>query len=244
MKTLVKRNFVATPAEIERMTRDMIAADNLLTDYLKCLVATTQAELGEEIRLRSAAKPGKIAAEQTALDLGALQKVHERFYAAVLRGLSDVPAKERNSRSNFARTAKSSLFTWMKAGFDIRDIAPARVSKSALQLQRAGKRAVLKLAAKAFEHRAMKFVKLVGQSAQLVEDKQAAAAAIGKAMSKLAAMLAKLGVTDVTNNQRRALKENTLLQTPTGIFMPIGGSDIVVRPEVARRVVPAHPAAN
>lgn len=106
--------------------------------YLKALVAGTQARL---------VKAGK--RPETVTQLAALDLVAVPFYAAVLRGVvtdeialgADLEAaeaqrrtRERNRRATFARSAKSTLVAWVKAGGDVRALAAATVGKSELRI--------------------------------------------------------------------------------------------------------------
>lgn len=134
MRTLEARSFVATPADVETLARQQIAGATVPATYLRVLIATTQSELGTEPRQRTT-KVGKIDADTIQLHLTTLEAVHERFYAIVLRVAQETyrGARERNVATNFARTALSTLRSWMRAGHDIRDLAAARVSKESLR---------------------------------------------------------------------------------------------------------------
>lgn len=231
MTNLEKRHYLASASEVERAVREMTAAqghiDRTRGDYLKVIVANTQKAIGADVRLRTASEIGTLSAEDTAAHLDALKKVHESYYAAVLKGLSDVPPKLRNRKSTFARSAKSMLFTWMRAGFDVRDLAAARVTKASLHIEKPAGAKRKKLPAAAFEKRAMRYMAALGVDLRSVENKERAATTVMKAMGKLSAYLAKLGIAgEVTRDQRRALREGTPLETPAGLFMPVGKSDI------------------
>jgi hypothetical protein len=106
--------------------------------YLRVLVMASQAQLGKS-------KRGKVDAEgQTKV----LESVHERFYAAVLRGVTthDIAIEpgldpkentrrslERNRRSAFARSAKSTLLAYVTGGGDLRALDPNNTSKAGLR---------------------------------------------------------------------------------------------------------------
>lgn len=134
MRTLEARSFVATPADVEALARQLIAGSQVPATYLRALIATTQSELGVEPRQRSG-KIGKIDADTIQLHLTTLESVHDRFYTIVLRVAQETyrGARERNAATNFARTALSTLRSWIKAGHDVRDLAAARASKGSLR---------------------------------------------------------------------------------------------------------------
>jgi hypothetical protein len=111
--------------------------------YLRVLVYDVQSVLGRP------GGPGRPRGKPPAPDaqLEALEHTSERFYAAVLRGVT-VPeiapdestpideqrrrAFERNRRSAFARTAKSTLAAYARHGGDIRALDPETVTRDPL----------------------------------------------------------------------------------------------------------------
>lgn len=133
----------ATDSQVEQLAHARYTAgvEVSRTDgiYLHVLVAACQAKLGPLRRGR-----GPSAASQ----LSVLEGVHDRFYAAVLRGITtaDVTAEdgleapeaqrrtlERNRRSVFARTAKATLVAYVRAGQDVRALNAKTVSKAQLR---------------------------------------------------------------------------------------------------------------
>lgn len=135
MRTLETRSFVATPADVESVARQHITGMQVPATYLRMLIATTQSELGVEPRQRTAARIGKLDADTLTLHLTALDAVHDRFYTIVLRVAQESykGARERNAATNFARTAVSTLRSWIRANHDIRDLAAARATKESLR---------------------------------------------------------------------------------------------------------------
>lgn len=146
--SLARAGYLASDAAVASLARDYMAsrnsADIVRSSYLRVLVAHAQHELGNAR-----------VSERTQLDV--LERVNARLYAVILRAVTtpDVanaedlePAErrrralERNSRSAFARTAKSTLASWIKAGGKLPSLDPAEVSKGALRelyaQQRAG----------------------------------------------------------------------------------------------------------
>lgn len=146
MNTLDKiasAHYVANDAQIEALAREQYTATAQVgvanATYLRILVAGCQAELGGR-RGRAPVRPDA----QTAV----LERVHERFYAAVLRGVTteDVAPDdtldraekgrrmlERNRRSGFARSAATTLRNYVQAGGDLRALDVETTTKTALQ---------------------------------------------------------------------------------------------------------------
>lgn len=137
-----KHHYVATDAQVEMLARDHYTANSAALrangTYLRVLIAACQAELGQ--------KRGRTPAVEAQLVV--LERVHERFYAAVLRGTltPDVEAAaaldstergrrqlERNRRSGFARSAATTLRNYIRAGGDLRGLDLSSVSKTSLQ---------------------------------------------------------------------------------------------------------------
>lgn len=138
-------HYVATAAQVEALAHErytsnatMLLADNT---YLRVIAAGCKAKLG-----RARTRRGNGADAQAQLTV--LEAVHKPFYEAVLRGVTteDVAPDEavddeerarrtrvRNSRSGFARSAKSTLKTFVEAGGDIRTIDVDTVTKAQLR---------------------------------------------------------------------------------------------------------------
>lgn len=135
----------ATEAQVEQLAHAMYAAGSQVRSadvtYFRVLLVACQAKLGKR-------RPGRRPTLDSKAQLTVLEAQHERFYAAVLRGVTtdevahedglDQPEKqrralERNRRSAFARTAKSTLAAFAAAGGDLRGLDAATVSKSAVR---------------------------------------------------------------------------------------------------------------
>lgn len=142
IQKLTASHFVATEAQVEALAVAHLEASGAVAQsqgvYLKVLIAGCQAALG--------AKRGR--APGAAAQLSVIDKVHEKYYAAVMRGITtpDVApddsleqreqtlrSLERNRRSTFARTAKTTLATFAKSGGDIRGIDLDTVTKQRLR---------------------------------------------------------------------------------------------------------------
>lgn len=147
MKTIVDNveasNYVATPAQVEQLAAFYWDAVNrsvqVTVSYLRVIIVACQAKLGTK-RTRTKVD---IEAQQSVLD-----EVHSTYYAAVLNGVTTpeiaedfklsrdqqaLRALERNRRSNFARTAKSAIDSFIRFGGDLRGINALTVTKQQLR---------------------------------------------------------------------------------------------------------------
>lgn len=141
-----KHHYVATEAQIETLAREHYTSSAAInrsnSTYLRVLIVGCQAELGHK-RGRA---PGPEA------QMSVLEKTHDKFYAAVLRGVTtdDVQPDdkldrtergrrqlERNARSGFARSSATTVRNFIRAGGDLRGLDAPTVTKS--QLQKASK---------------------------------------------------------------------------------------------------------
>lgn len=140
---LAAAHFKAEPAQVEQLAHELYAsqgaARNADGTYLKVLVAACQASLGKAPRRKATDVPGQLAV---------LEKVNETFYAAVLRGVTTPDVQpdpsfdkaestrrslERNRRSTFARSAKSTLAAFVGAGGDMRKLDVVLTTKALLR---------------------------------------------------------------------------------------------------------------
>lgn len=127
---------------VEMLARERVLSATVVSDadvtYLSLLVDVMQSQLGKTRR-------GKVNSLQQAQ---VLADVDKRFYAAVLRGVTteDIAVEdgleaeeqrrrslERNRRSAFARSAKSTVSAYITGGGDVRELDPKTVSKAALR---------------------------------------------------------------------------------------------------------------
>lgn len=142
---LVKAHYVVhNESEIETLAHERYTSNTVVAQadgtYLRVLLVGTQAKLG-----RPRGRAARVNAEAQLTVLG---EVHELFYAAVLRGITTPEVAieptldpkeqrrrslERNSRSAFARSAMSTLATFVKGGGDLRTLNAEEVTKAALR---------------------------------------------------------------------------------------------------------------
>jgi hypothetical protein len=123
-----------TEAQIESLAAERVTsattADGLDATYLRVLVAAAKSRRG---------KP-----------LDCIERAAAGFYAAVLRGVStpDIAIapelepseiarrnRERHRRATWARSVKSTLTSWIRAGGELRELDVAQVTKSQLRAE-------------------------------------------------------------------------------------------------------------
>lgn len=119
-----KAGYIASEEQIEGLARDVAIGRKADSTYLRVLVVAVQTAL-----------KGKRQRAVTAL-----QTAHEKFYAAVLRGVGadDITPRERTRRATFARTATSTLRSFLKGGGEVRTLDVTLVTKAWLRSQGAG----------------------------------------------------------------------------------------------------------
>lgn len=136
-----KAHYAASESDIEQLAASRLANDDAVkrTDgaFLRILVASVQAKTGTATRR-------KLTAKDIEQQRGVLTDIYAPFYAAVLRGITtpDIAEKEgltieerrtrtleRNRRSNFARSAASTLHSFMKLGGDVRALQVDQLKK-------------------------------------------------------------------------------------------------------------------
>lgn len=135
-----KTGFLLSDAALVVLVRDYAAsverAGRVRGTYLSVLVAHSKRELGSARR----------ATTEQAIE--AVEKINAHFYPIILEAVvtpeivitDDLPeeekinrSKERTRRATFARTAKSTLLSAIKAGARLATMDPAKVSKASLQ---------------------------------------------------------------------------------------------------------------
>lgn len=227
MKTIFEkiedRNYLVTKGQIGEVTRQHVQGEATVVlargVYLKALVANTQEALGAPVRARaaSASRFGAVSDEMRAEHIKALEKVHSGFYEEVLANIPDGPAAQRNKDSGYARTAKSRLRTWIKAGGDIRTLAAPKVTAKSIKVARADVPRTAEQVKSVMLRQATGISEAVSALADL--DKQSAIEAVETVMSQLAVKLVELGVT-ATRDPQQAIDEHRPFRLKEGVFWP------------------------
>ena len=122
LESIEKAGYVADDGQVESLASLVAQGTRAGSTYLAVLIAHCRNEL------RKGPKRKKEQRE-------AINKVHERFMPAVMRGVgpADLPNPERHRRAVFARTAASDLRFYVARGGDVRKLDPARASKTSLR---------------------------------------------------------------------------------------------------------------
>lgn len=152
--SLHKRHFVATDADISELAVEHMAAtvsqSSLNQNFLRALIGTTISELGAEARDKTPKERAKLeTAAAIRQQLEAMEKVFDRFYRILfksyLEGPTDPDSLPRSlgadaskkdiahSRCTKFRSAKSTIKAWMRLGHDITLVAPASITRYALE---------------------------------------------------------------------------------------------------------------
>lgn len=113
---LTGTGYVATPAQVATLALLITSGQRADGTYLRVLIATTQARIANHGKGRKPA-PVKV-----------LDKVHGEFYPAVLKAVEGDSA-----RAVFARTAVSTVRSYLRSGGSLTGLDPATVSKSGLR---------------------------------------------------------------------------------------------------------------
>jgi hypothetical protein len=143
-EALAKSGFLVSDTVLAGMAREYVESsgriDTVRGSYLRILVAHAQQEL-ESLGLT---RP------PTESVLAAVNAAHEHLYAVILSAVvtdeikdadgldqteKDRRTKERNRRSNFARSAKSVLMQWVRTGGKLPSLKPEEVTKVGLEKQ-------------------------------------------------------------------------------------------------------------
>lgn len=239
----IKNNYVLSVAQVAELAKALVSAQQTIsgvnTSYLRVVLAGTVQELGSTPRLRAArAALGKIDEETKTRQMAALEAVHSKYYAAILEAvvsedIKDHPrlnkderarrALERNRRTNFARSAKSTLASYIKAGFDINGLVVTSVTKrsiyEAVERTKPKKEVTPDQVSAQFEKVAKD---IEGCAENLVEsDAERAREEISRLVGHLTALLAKVDVKP-TDKPAESMHKCIPLQTKAGIFWPAG----------------------
>jgi hypothetical protein len=226
MSKLETRNYVASSADIRSLARTIVdgegAADEARGTYHKCLVATTIAELGAPIRQRTGTQSEKLETAVVREHLDVVERVAKGFYAALIGEMKEgLSSKVRHQKAIFARTSKSMLMTWIRAGNDVRLLAPATVTKNSLAVKSSRSKKKAPTAARV-ERNAVRYADRISEMVLGIADKQLASKALEAALAKLSATLTTLGSCVVTRDAKEAFASRTILNVPrVGTFYPM-----------------------
>lgn len=236
IQSIEKKSYlIKDTGDIEALAKAALLGDQVPGTYLRALIATTQVRLGLD-GPRTSAVRGRVAPpEDSEADLEVLKGVHAEFYTAVLAAVTtpDIAAtaglrkaeaarraKERNRRSNFARSAKSTLAKYVKLGGNIRGLCVTTITKRALRdlTAKAGGAPPLSMEtrAKRFATRMVKALEGLHE-----QDTELAQMALQQALTQLASRSAEWYGAKPTTSIKRAVEHGQLLKTADGLFWPV-----------------------
>lgn len=112
MTAIIDKGYRCTAEQIEHMAREASKGYDAGQTYLRCLIVAAQ--------------------ESKKRGLRAVDEAHEAFYPAVLKGVGYEGAEQRR-RSTFARTAASTLRSFVKRGGKLADIDVTTATKGTLR---------------------------------------------------------------------------------------------------------------
>lgn len=256
-KTISARNYLATNEQLVQLAQGALEADarigNTNATYLRVLVANTQNALGMEPRMRAARK--STSYEQSE-QIGALTEVHSRMYAVILSAITtpdiaDRPglrlqekkrrAKARNDRSNFARTAKSSLLAFIKVGGNVGDLVVATVSKPELRAYVIKRRSPAdKDAARAAQVDRIVRATMARVEAVKEEDEESARQIAQKLVLQLTEITCEKSTTSPSKSVKHRIPLRMEVRGESQTFVPLGPPEIIGGTLVKEEPVSAH----
>lgn len=190
------KGYLATDAQVATLAKEYVTnatgAENARGTYLRILLAHSLRELHKSPHKR----------HTSAEALGAIESAHAHLYAVVVEAtltpdvapepkLSDEERRrrtqERNRRTNFARSSKSEIAAFIKAGGRLASLSPETITRDALrQFSRAAREGP-----KSLPDRITAAVeRLTGLTEQLLEEPKTAAKAAPKIVSAIGSALA------------------------------------------------------
>jgi hypothetical protein len=241
LSTIEKANYVADDATVEKLAAEYAASVSSIESargtYFRILVATTQQAIAGKPTLRARSKGGEPLDEaELSQHLEAFEAAHARLYAIVMKAgippeLADHPnlttdesnrrASERNRRTNYARSAASTLRSFIRGGGDVLRLSVPIVTKSAVAaMTLRTDRQDGKPGQRDRERVERAADRVVANAEALAEsDKGAAVLSLQLALAKIATALSKIGPKSTTK-PAVALEEHRPLKTPQGMFWP------------------------
>ena len=223
---LESKGFVAAPEDIREIAQTALAASaqngETRATYLKALVATIQAELGmPQTKRRSV--PAEMDESETRKQMEAMERVHERFYKEVMAVVSSIPPRDEEqgvdrsvlyaNRATFARTAKSTLRSWLASGHNIKGLVASKVTKYALAAEVTRKQAQVRAPSEKF------LIKATGKLLERVKaipNKEHAIRLVEILIDQMVKGLVEMGV-QTTSKLEDAMRDHKLLETQTGV---------------------------
>ncbi len=175
VETLNSTPYVIEAAAVTKLAQTIMAADTGASHgratYLRSLLAGTQSELTGKpvLRITGRAKRPEL---ETAVQ--AFEAVNKRFYDAVLAAVPEgLTAKDRQSKTSFARSASATLRRAISTGWNPLAHAVVRVTKAELAVWAAAHSQPRPVTAKRAEKRVMALVERIAQTVDLLPREEA-----------------------------------------------------------------------
>lgn len=231
-QTIAGRAYLATDEQVKALAvanyEGAATADTTRGTFLRVEVASLQAALGVKPRQRLGGKPQTFERDVV---IATYNDVHKRLYALVMTAvvtddIKDSPklrkpeksrrALERNRRSNFARSAKSTLMAFIRAGGNVAALAVPVVTKAALAEQ------TRKLKPAVEVDRTVLADRIVNSMAKRIEALRAEDHELAQMVSqKLTVQLSPVTTQHTTKSPAKSVEEMIPLRMGEGIFLPM-----------------------
>lgn len=169
-------NYVTEPAAIAKLVISIMNADQTSAasraTYLRSLLAATQEGIAGKPVLRAS---GRAKRPELEAAISAFEKVQEAFYAAVLAAVPpNLSAKDKQSRTSFARSAASTLRRAIKTGWNPLGTSVGGVSKGLLAAWVVEHREPVKITPARAEKRVMGLVERISDTLSTLPKEEAA----------------------------------------------------------------------
>jgi hypothetical protein len=234
-----KANYCVSLEVVKNLATEHLTAAQTVQQthgaYFRILLALTQKEICGKPTLRARSKVASPSEDELGQHLEAFEKVNGLLYAGVLEAVrsSDVAAnprlgtdeenrraKERNRRSNFARSAASTLRTFIKRGGNVLRLAVPSATKNAVGAMTPEAEPTAESEDRARKRVIRDAERIVKRMEVLAaEDKSQAAGLLQVVMSTLGAALGRIGP-KATTKPSVAFEEHRPLKTRLGTFYP------------------------
>lgn len=243
-QTIAARAYLATDEQVRALAianyEGSAAVDTSRATFLRVEVASLQAALGIKPRQRDYGKPQHFDRDTV---MSTYNDVHARLYALVLDAVvtDDIRdsaklrkaeksrrAIERNRRSNFARSAKSTLAAFIRAGGNVAALVVPAVTKGSLAEQT--KKLKPAVAQDRNELADRICTSMVNRIEKLREEDHELAQLVSQ---RLTVQLSPVTTDKTTKSPTKSVEENIPLRMGEGIFLPMPAANLEhIKPEV------------
>jgi hypothetical protein len=240
-KQIERANYLADTDTVGQLAAFYLGAQQTVSKthgcYFRILLARTQKAICGKPTLRARDKVDKLTPEDTEAHIAAFEAQHKELYDVVLQAVlsPEVEARanlttdeanrralERNRRSNFARSAASTLRKFIRKGGNVLRLNVTQATKGAVAAMtpaddKGDSIGLEARAGRAVTRAAQRIVTQVQAIAE--EDKNAAVEVLRKALGVVADAMTQLGV-KTTTKPAIAVEQQRMLKTSMGTFWP------------------------